>query len=1391
MTLIIQELTDDNTYEEIGRVEDGRVSNEVLLGIYPEEVWQERSEQWLAERIDGPYVMAGIVAEGKTETNDDDPVDKQTATTDDEWVQDPSEDAEQMRWRNTRTGEYRYQPTQPGATRETGEGGDEASDRSDDNEQHVSVASAREAFAEKLATMGSAVDFSNNESFENHHGDTYPRLKTNDAVELRSQINDLINGWENHESYAESGMRSPASDVWNVMRGWKQNSVGLDREKAEKWAQHAFGIEANTYETQRDPRINPYAVRAFALYTAASQEWWRQEFGEGKSVWRGPQGTGAGSLFLSWLADPQADEFAIKETTISNFATSRELASSHGHADLLIEREIDPEDVLNAQDHIRGYYKGTAGGGEGEVWLAGGEYEVPADNIRLDRDFDSTTGEWSETTFADLDKPIAELDKHELYLFSSFFRTTLLQDPDRFEAQLPLDGAAADNYWAFVDRAEAVYGDEWDGWVARMREWGDEHVTDRRVEASTAPPVSFMGRDDLNWLNRPSEDDETDDSVDKQGDEWVRDPSSEAEQTRWRNTRTGEYRYQETQPGAADSVAEHSIRAVERSEPDPTIRLAALLHKIGKPEAREVAEDGRVQFPNHETVSSEVAGEILERLHYPNDTIDAVTTLIEHHTAVTGPDMSDHALRSLAATVGEDNLADVIQLRQADLRARGQAQTATAVGDLIDRYAELDDAGQGVPDEITIDGHEVLDMGVERGPEVGVVLDHLYEWVLADPDRNDPEALRDEARRFIDANDIAKLATEWVGDDVGKQDDTQVNYPVREIAFRDSEGEQHGGLLARVADTPAKRERGLADEGGIADGEAMLFDYDGVERRTITMAPLDFPIDIIFADATGEITAIEHAQPDHPDVSAPAKWVVEAPHGYCEQCGIDVGHRLELPSTALRKKWVPYVGPRQGEGWQSTRDPDDVRYQEEPPGEVAAGYSEDHWADDGGAEYDHYTIEGDAERAEPHLREILTSGELDSGNVEVDMAPADPALAERWDLGGEMAMAEHPGSYGLAATTVQMSPDDFAEVQEYIATEVDQSQFGADTADSFWRGVTDARLDSIKEGLRGENVKEFYDGVPAPYIIIGADGTLRAKQEGRHRAVAAQQMGLDSMPVRVIYNPVKEGAGLGDGGGTDADESDLGYVSHEGGASLNVSTASHAESLHEAGASAGASSRHMHVATWTDESGEVSHRAFVTDYGPNFRRDEQGEKPYLGERAIAADQFLRNLGFGDHLPKHFLNREDRYLAVEGIPGREIRDAPGTWTDQIDRESMKDFAAAVIIAGNSDLHPKNVLVDETGQFYAVDVDKSGGDFEHGPARFRERGVTSIRSSLRAAGIHLSRSELQERCEDLARRITVEDATANVPNSQWSDKDRHQFRENIRANIDGFRNERIQL
>src|SRR5439155_4884599 len=100
-------------------------------------------------------------------------------------------------------------------------------------------------------------------------------------------------------------------------------------------------------------------------------------------------------------------------------------------------------------------------------------------------------------------------------------------------------------------------------------------------------------------------------------------------------------------------VLHHTYAVVERCETDLVLRLAALLHDIGKPATRAYTPEG-VQFHHHEVVGARMAGERLRALRYPNDVVNDVVKLVELHLRFHTYRMgwTDGALRRYVREVG-------------------------------------------------------------------------------------------------------------------------------------------------------------------------------------------------------------------------------------------------------------------------------------------------------------------------------------------------------------------------------------------------------------------------------------------------------------------------------------------------------------------------------------------------------------------------------------------------------------------------------------------------------------------------------------------------------------------------------------------------------------------
>jgi poly(A) polymerase/tRNA nucleotidyltransferase (CCA-adding enzyme) len=191
------------------------------------------------------------------------------------------------------------------------------------------------------------------------------------------------------------------------------------------------------------------------------------------------------------------------------------------------------------------------------------------------------------------------------------------------------------------------------------------------------------------------------------------------------------------------------------------LRLAALLHDVGKPAT---AADGH--FYRHEVVGAEIAGKLLDRLHLPRTTVDAVTHLVRQHMFRYEPKWSDAATRRFLAKVRPAAIDDLFALREADnigsgvppdgddlpvLRARVARELAA--GPLLDRSA------------LAIDGTDLIDeLGLPAGPEIGRILGTLFDRVVEDPALNDHATLLEAAREIAEGSG-ARAASDGSADD--------------------------------------------------------------------------------------------------------------------------------------------------------------------------------------------------------------------------------------------------------------------------------------------------------------------------------------------------------------------------------------------------------------------------------------------------------------------------------------------------------------------------------------------------------------------------------------------------------------------------------------------------
>jgi poly(A) polymerase len=178
-------------------------------------------------------------------------------------------------------------------------------------------------------------------------------------------------------------------------------------------------------------------------------------------------------------------------------------------------------------------------------------------------------------------------------------------------------------------------------------------------------------------------------------------------------------------------VLRHTFAVVERVEPRPVLRLAALLHDIGKPATRRITGEG-VSFHHHEVVGARMAAERLRALRYPNSVVDDVVRLVELHLRFHGygEGWTDSAVRRYVRDAGH-LLDDLNQLTRADCTtrdARRAARFAQLQDELEERIARLAEQENLEAMRPPLDGRQVMEhLGLEPGPVIGEALAFLME----------------------------------------------------------------------------------------------------------------------------------------------------------------------------------------------------------------------------------------------------------------------------------------------------------------------------------------------------------------------------------------------------------------------------------------------------------------------------------------------------------------------------------------------------------------------------------------------------------------------------------------------------------------------------------------
>ncbi len=201
----------------------------------------------------------------------------------------------------------------------------------------------------------------------------------------------------------------------------------------------------------------------------------------------------------------------------------------------------------------------------------------------------------------------------------------------------------------------------------------------------------------------------------------------------------------------------HAMACLDACAAEPILRIAALLHDVGKPRSRAFSDKTHdYTFFNHERIGADIARPILTRLKFSNEERERVVGLVRHHLICYSDEWSDATVRRWLRRVSPELAPDLYRLGHADALGKGRdaSEDIAAIDKLHARAEALVLAGAALSTrDLAFRGdHAMEELGLAPGPLIGKLLAHLLELVTEDPSKNTHEALLDEARRFAREN---------------------------------------------------------------------------------------------------------------------------------------------------------------------------------------------------------------------------------------------------------------------------------------------------------------------------------------------------------------------------------------------------------------------------------------------------------------------------------------------------------------------------------------------------------------------------------------------------------------------------------------------------------------
>jgi tRNA nucleotidyltransferase (CCA-adding enzyme) len=244
----------------------------------------------------------------------------------------------------------------------------------------------------------------------------------------------------------------------------------------------------------------------------------------------------------------------------------------------------------------------------------------------------------------------------------------------------------------------------------------------------------------------------------------------------------GTFEFDQKNPHHKYDLGTHLLTALKNMSHrsgDVDLRIAALFHDIGKPDAMWVDENGvghyyrndKGEGKDHENVGAEMAEDILRRLRFSANRIARIKQLIQNH--MFAPFNSPKGARKFLNQAGSHEVAhNLLDLKESDHMSKGNEDatrmTIDSMRELINSEHEAQNAFG--PKDLALKGNEIMDLlGIDSGPQVGQIIKHLTDVVMDSPEMNTKQNLSTFLRNFYKTSSYVKTAIMEIHKEIRKE----------------------------------------------------------------------------------------------------------------------------------------------------------------------------------------------------------------------------------------------------------------------------------------------------------------------------------------------------------------------------------------------------------------------------------------------------------------------------------------------------------------------------------------------------------------------------------------------------------------------------------------------